>query len=311
MRVAIIDFETANRFRSSACQLGIAMIEGDQIVATREWLIRPTPFRFDLLNVEIHGITEDKVVRCPEFGSVWAEAQDFIGDAVVAAHNASFDTSVLRHAILATAVTFPTFDYFCTLKVARAKWPHFPCHRLSFLAEYFAIGLSSHDALSDAKATADLLLQAMSESGIPDVSEFLQNMNISLSCFHETSESIRPRVKPIPKSLDSLKRFLDGTLNSLESKTVAFTGDLKWITRETAAELVVAAGGEFHAAPKRGTTMLVVGDVDIRVLAKGETQSGKLKKAIELKSKGQEIEITTASDFLQSLFQSDLPQSAV
>ena len=36
MRLAIIDFETANRFRSSACQLGIAIVEGDQIVATRD-----------------------------------------------------------------------------------------------------------------------------------------------------------------------------------------------------------------------------------------------------------------------------------
>ena len=44
MRVAVIDFETANRFRSSACQLGIAIIEGDKIVETREWKIRPLCF---------------------------------------------------------------------------------------------------------------------------------------------------------------------------------------------------------------------------------------------------------------------------
>ena len=311
MRIAVIDFETANRYRSSACQLGIAVVEGDKIVAAQEWLIQPKPFQFDHWNVQMHGITADRVIDSPTFNAIWPDVQEFIGDAVVAAHNASFDMSVLRHAMYSNDLTIPTIPYFCTLGMSRAQWPQLACHRLPFLAGIFEIELNSHDALSDAKATAGLILRAMSEYGCSTVNELIDRMQICLRRFDDSYGNTAPRVNSIHNSPASMREFYDGKLNSLEGKAIAFTGDLQWLTREMAAELVVAAGGQFHPAPKRGTTMLVVGDVDIRVLAKGETQSSKLKKAIALRDKGQSIEITTASDFLQSLFQSELPPSEV
>jgi len=305
MRVAVIDFETANRYRSSACQLGIAIVEGDKIVATQEWLIQPKPFQFDHWNVRTHGITADRVIDSPTFDSIWPDVKEFIGDAVIAAHNAPFDMSVLRHTMQSNDVKIPAITYFCTLGMSRAQWPQLACHRLPFLAAAFAIDLNSHDALSDAKATAGLLLRAMSEYGCNTVSELIDRMQICLGHFDDSYGNTAPRVNSVHNSPASIREFSEGKLNSLEGKAIAFTGNLQWLTREMTAELVVAAGGEFHAAPKRGTTMLVVGDVDIRVLAKGETQSSKLKKAIALRDKGQSIEITTASDFLQSLFQSE------
>ena len=155
---------------------------------------------------------------------------------------------------------------------------------------------------SDAKASAGLILRAMSEYGCSTVDELIGRMQICLGYFDDSYGNTAPRVNSVHNSPASMRDFFEGTLSSLEGKAIAFTGDLQWLSREMAAELVVAAGGEFHAAPKRGTTILVVGDVDIRVLAKGEMQSSKLKKAIALRDKGQSIEITTASDFLQSLF---------
>jgi DNA polymerase-3 subunit epsilon len=63
MRVACIDFETANHNRSSACALGIAMVENATVVDTASWLIRPTPFEFEKRNIRKHGISGDEVAK--------------------------------------------------------------------------------------------------------------------------------------------------------------------------------------------------------------------------------------------------------
>ena len=41
MKITVIDFETANRSRVSACSVGIAVIEAGEITTRVERLIRP------------------------------------------------------------------------------------------------------------------------------------------------------------------------------------------------------------------------------------------------------------------------------
>lgn len=71
MKCVAIDFETANAKRSSVCAVGIALVEGKEIVQRSSWLVRPPELDFDPYNIYIHGITEDDVRDKPEFNQLW------------------------------------------------------------------------------------------------------------------------------------------------------------------------------------------------------------------------------------------------
>jgi DNA polymerase-3 subunit epsilon len=78
-------------------------------------------------------------------------------------------------------------------------------------------------------------------------------------------------------------------------ETVVFTGALV-ITRREAADLAAGAGCDVADGVTKATTLLVVGDQDIRKLA-GQEKSSKHRKAEALIAKGQAIRILGESDF--------------
>ena len=99
-RFVAIDFETANHSRDSACSVGIAIAEGGRLVALERRLIRPPTSEFFF--TYIHGLTWNEVRDEPSFAEVWRDLDPVIAGAdFLAAHNASFDRSVL-HACCAT-----------------------------------------------------------------------------------------------------------------------------------------------------------------------------------------------------------------
>ena len=81
----------------------------------------------------------------------------------------------------------------------------------------------------------------------------------------------------------------------LHGEVVVFTGALS-IRRSEAAQLAATAGCEVDPSVTKVTTLLVVGDQDIRRLA-GHEKSSKHRKAEELISKGRTIRILIESDF--------------
>jgi len=82
---------------------------------------------------------------------------------------------------------------------------------------------------------------------------------------------------------------------SLHGEVVVFTGALSMV-RHDAAVLAANAGCQVDASVTKHTTLLVVGDQDIRRLA-GHEKSSKHRKAEELIRKGQRIRIVGESDF--------------
>lgn len=50
-----IDFETANEYRDSACQLGITTVQNGAIKDVKSWIINPEQ-SFSTFNTSIHGI---------------------------------------------------------------------------------------------------------------------------------------------------------------------------------------------------------------------------------------------------------------
>lgn len=160
MNFVAIDFETANRYRSSACSMAVVTVEKGEVVHTAYHLIRPPVLEFDYWNTKIHGITAHDVVDQPTFPELWNELKPLLDNKVVVAHNAAFDISVLRS--LMTEYQLPTADFkhACTVSLARKVWPGETSYKLSALAERFRLSFKHHHALDDACICAQVAMLA-------------------------------------------------------------------------------------------------------------------------------------------------------
>ncbi len=157
-RFAAIDFETADYGRDSACSLAIVVVDGTEIVARHYYLIRPP--RRQIVFSYLHGITWEHVAAKPTFAELWpAMKATFEGVEFIAAHNASFDRSVLVECCRVGGVALPEYPFHCTVKLARQVWSVFPT-KLPDVCRHLKIPLQHHSAESDASACANIVIAA-------------------------------------------------------------------------------------------------------------------------------------------------------
>lgn len=144
-----IDFETANGYRTSICQIGLVRIENQKIVKQLSILVQPPDNSYWNQFTAIHGITAKKTAKAPTFDRVWKEIEPFIKNQQVVAHNGfSFDFDCLAKTLEYYNLPTPEYSKHCTLKIYRKG--------LGLLCQELNIPLNHHDALSDARACAEL-----------------------------------------------------------------------------------------------------------------------------------------------------------
>lgn len=182
MRLTVIDFETANRYNQSACSIGIVVFEEGELIHEAVYLIKPhRHYRyFDPFNIGIHHITPEMVKHAPEFDEVAPFLIPWLDNAVLAAHNAPFDIGVLRSLIDLYQLDFPRVDYIDTVEVARKCYPRLDNHKLHTVCGALEIPLDHHEALSDARGAALLVLNAMSIVEVFDPVEFATTLGVKL-----------------------------------------------------------------------------------------------------------------------------------
>ncbi len=158
-----IDFETADRFRDSACAVAMVRVESGEIVRKEHRLIKPPRTYFEF--TYIHGITWDMVALVPNFQDVWLSFVNILeGADFLAAHNASFDRSVLHACCERSYIKPPSIPFQCTVKLARKRWGIYPT-KLPDVCRYLNIPLNHHVALSDAEACAKIVIEASKDVG--------------------------------------------------------------------------------------------------------------------------------------------------
>lgn len=166
-----IDFETANSSPASACSVGLVRVRDGEVVATAGWLIRPPAGHdeFQEWNVRIHGIRAHQVVDAPGWSDQLDRLCGFAGADVLVAHNAGFDLSVLRRACEATGDAAPPYRSLCSLNVARRVYD-LDSYRLPVAAAAAGFGVfPHHDALADARACAQIVIDAARRSGADSI----------------------------------------------------------------------------------------------------------------------------------------------
>lgn len=160
-----IDFETASYSRTSACAVGLVLVRNGRIFAEDAFLIRPPRRQFDFTH--IHGLTWEDVRDAPTFGELWPKIDRYMDGAdFLAAHNASFDQGVLCRCCETYGIAVPACDFTCTVQLARSQWGIYPT-KLPDVCSALGIPLQHHDAASDARACAHIVLKAQKEGWRP------------------------------------------------------------------------------------------------------------------------------------------------
>lgn len=176
-----IDFETANARRGSPCSVGLVRVRHGVAVEERHWLMRPPEGLdyFDDRNVGIHGITAEMVADQPRWRDRLPAIVDFIGDDLVVAHNAGFDTGVIRYACDADGLRWPDLSYLCTVVMAR-RVLQLPSYRLPVVLRALGSAITDHhNALADAYAVTEVVGGLTTLNGVKTLPELAAALNVS------------------------------------------------------------------------------------------------------------------------------------
>ncbi len=146
-----IDFETAQGYRWSICQVGLVRVENGKIVEEINLLVQPPNNYYWSQFTDIHGITANDTRHSPTFDKVWSKIEPFITNQNVVAHNGlSFDFPVLSKTLEYYGMQAPQYEKHCTYRMFKDN--------LASLCKIHGIALNHHDALSDARACAELFM---------------------------------------------------------------------------------------------------------------------------------------------------------
>jgi ATP-dependent DNA helicase DinG len=145
-----LDIETTglNIEEDAIIEIGAVRIRDGVIVAEYGTLINPG-FMIPAETTRITGIYPEDVRSAPTLKAVLPQFNEFAGDALLIAHNASFDLGFLRR--FGSIKNNRSLD---TLDLASILLPHIPRYNLGALTKLMNIPLeNAHRALDDARAT--------------------------------------------------------------------------------------------------------------------------------------------------------------
>jgi DNA polymerase-3 subunit epsilon len=133
-------------------------------------------------SIKFHHITDEMVKDKPPLSIVLPQFKSFVGDAVMAAHNAAFDLKFLHMKEKSTGIVFtnPVVD---TLLLSRLADQYLADHSLDGIAERFNIDIPErHTALGDALATAVVLvrlIEVLESQGIVTLGQVMRLTNMA------------------------------------------------------------------------------------------------------------------------------------
>jgi DNA polymerase-3 subunit epsilon len=276
-RFVAIDFETANPDLSSVCQVGVAIFEAGKLTESWGSLVNPED-DFHWMNVAVHGISEAEVQNAPSFKQVYELVCEKMSSGVVVSHT-SFDRAVWSQSLARHGLEHRDYPWLDSARVVRRAWDKwaYSGYGLSNVCRELKIDYKAHDAVEDARAAGEVLIRAMTDTGL-GLDEWLVRAKKSLN------------------RLGTARVSIEGDPNGpFSGEELVFTGALR-IPRREAAVMAARVGCNVSDSVKKTTTMLVVGDQDLLKLA-GHEKSSKHRKAEELIKNGRTIRILRETDF--------------
>lgn len=174
----VFDIETTglNSHTNKIIEIGAVKIKAGRIIDRYSQLINPgisIPYHI----TEITSITNEQVANQPKIDEVIGKFVEFIGDAVLVAHNAPFDMGFIKRDIKEYLNIDLESSVIDTLQMARDLFPDFKKYGLGDLNKALGLALEKHHrAVDDSQATANMFiifLEKYKEKGI----EYLKDIN--------------------------------------------------------------------------------------------------------------------------------------
>ena len=161
----VFDTETTGMEPSNGDEIiqlaGVRIVNG-RILSGEHYdqLINPGR-KIPLVSTKIHHITDEMVKGKPSVNEVLPKFRDYVGDAVLVAHNAAFDMKFLQIKKESSGIEFdvPVLD---TVLLSAFVHDHSSQHTLDVLAERFGVEIEPqyrHTALGDSMATAEVFIR--------------------------------------------------------------------------------------------------------------------------------------------------------
>lgn len=159
-RFVALDVETANNDRGSICQIGVACVRPNNTIETWVTYLDPEVDRW--VFTSLHGISAKTVRGAPRFREVLPVLVDALRGYVIYQHS-SFDRGAVAKACETENLSVPDWTWKDSVQVARQAWPELKGnggHGLASLKGYLGLSFEHHDAGEDARAAAEVVLQA-------------------------------------------------------------------------------------------------------------------------------------------------------
>lgn len=151
----VFDIETTglDRRNCGITEIGAVLVKNGEVLARYDTFVNPEmPIPAEI--TALTSITDEMVKDAPVIADVLPEFFGFIGDRLLIAHNASFDTGFIRTAAERVGLPFEN-PYLDTLALSQHLNKDLKRHRLDALAEYYGLGdFHHHRACDDAEMLA-------------------------------------------------------------------------------------------------------------------------------------------------------------
>lgn len=202
----VFDIETTglNSHTNEIIEIGAVKIKAGRIVDRYSQLINPgrsIPYHI----TEITSITDEQVANEPKIDEVIGKFVDFIGDAVLVAHNAPFDMGFIKRDIKKYLNIDLQSSVIDTLQMARDLFPDLKKYGLGDLNKTLGLALEKHHrAVDDSQATANMFiifLDKYKEKGL----EYMKDINVGFEV-NVKKQSLK-NIMVLVKTQDGLKNM--------------------------------------------------------------------------------------------------------
>lgn len=156
----VFDIETTgfSSVKDKIIEIGAVKVENGKIVSRYSTFVNPeVPIPFEI--TKLTSITDAMVIDAPKIETVLPEFMEYVGDAVLVAHNAGFDVGFIEENCrrLGMERKLTSVD---TVVLARVLLPTLSRYKLNIVAKTLGISLENHHrAVDDAGATAEIFVK--------------------------------------------------------------------------------------------------------------------------------------------------------
>ena len=242
----VFDIETTglNSHTNKIIEIGAVKIKAGRIIDRYSQLINPgisIPYHI----TEITSITNEQVANQPKIDEAIEKFVEFVGDAVLVAHNAPFDMGFIKRDVKKCLNINLENSVIDTLQMARDLFPDLKKYGLGDLNKVLGLALENHHrAVDDSQATANMFiifLEKYKEKGI----EYLKDINkgFEVNIKKQSLKNIMVQVKTQEGLKNMYKLVSEGHIKYFGNKKARIP---KSVLKENREGLIVGSSLSAH-----------------------------------------------------------------